>query len=352
MLTNNRKTGANSTYAQVGTTEGSERTELLHNFADGVTGRWFFFAAQCIAAKRYAQPKSTSQPTMVKRILIILISGLVSSISYGQTLACENLAKQLYEEQAGSIFHVKSIFRFRYDSIPLDYYCIGKYFSQRDIDSNIFLIQTDDGSFNNSENLWKVCRYESYGFNFHNPIDFIQDNYSLYYNMFTEFIKGYNEISEAYLKAKIGDSAFAHLNDIPKGYFNPQNFLYEKLQGNYKRFFHVDIINNTTINVKLMVDSLFKEYPQFVLKVDYEIAECEIANHDDKDFSCGELHLMDNKEIKETGFRVTKSFNDLYRFKISFRFDHKAIAAEGKYDWCELMDRRTYAYHLYLTAKK
>ena len=282
---------------------------------------------------------------MLKPTFILLISGLVSSISYGQILACDNLAKQLYEEP------VKSIFRF--DSIPSEtYFCIGKYFAQRDIDRNIFLIQTIDPTFDNTENLWKVCRYESYGFSFHCAIDFVQDNYSYYQDKFTMFIEGYNEISEAYLKAKIGDSVFAHLNDIPKGYFNPEKFLYENFQGSYERFFHMDIINDTTINVKLMVDSLFKEYPQFVLKVDYEITECKIAHHSDKDFSCGELHLMDYREIKETGFRVTKSFNDLYRFKISFRFDHKAIAAEGNYDWCELMDRRTNAYHLYLRAKK
>jgi hypothetical protein len=50
-----RKTAGNSTYAQVGTTEGSERTEFFRSFVDGSTGRWFSFAAQCIAAKRYLQ---------------------------------------------------------------------------------------------------------------------------------------------------------------------------------------------------------------------------------------------------------------------------------------------------------
>ncbi|MBK8055729.1 MAG: hypothetical protein IPK35_21255 [Saprospiraceae bacterium] len=48
-------TTANSTYAQVGTTEGSERTEFFRSFVDGVTGLKFSFAAQCIAAKRYKQ---------------------------------------------------------------------------------------------------------------------------------------------------------------------------------------------------------------------------------------------------------------------------------------------------------
>src|SRR4249920_982628 len=116
---------------------------------------------------------------MLKRTFILLISGLVSSISYGQTLACENLAKQLYEEPVKSIF--------RYDSIPSDYFCIGKYFAQRDIDRNIFLIQTYDHFFNNRENLWKTCLYKSYGFSFHCTIDFVQNNYSFYSNMFTGF---------------------------------------------------------------------------------------------------------------------------------------------------------------------
>jgi len=47
------KTAAhNSTYAQVGTTEGNERTEFFRSFVDGATGQWFSFAAQCIAANR------------------------------------------------------------------------------------------------------------------------------------------------------------------------------------------------------------------------------------------------------------------------------------------------------------
>ena len=51
---NKKITAGNSTYAQVGTTEGCERTKFFRSFVDGVTGQWFFFAALCIAAKRCA----------------------------------------------------------------------------------------------------------------------------------------------------------------------------------------------------------------------------------------------------------------------------------------------------------
>lgn len=50
-----RITAANSTYAQVGTTEGSERTELFRSFVAGVTGQYFIFAALRIAARRWWQ---------------------------------------------------------------------------------------------------------------------------------------------------------------------------------------------------------------------------------------------------------------------------------------------------------
>ena len=52
-MTFKKNTAPNSTYAQVGRTEVSERTELFRSFVDSETGQKFSFAAQCIAANRY-----------------------------------------------------------------------------------------------------------------------------------------------------------------------------------------------------------------------------------------------------------------------------------------------------------
>lgn len=225
-----------------------------------------------------------------------------------------------------------------YDSIPPDtYYCLGKYFAQRDIDKKVFLIQT----YGNPEwaNPCKVCRYKSYGFSFDYHFDIILDNVS-------KFIEGYNEISETYLKAKIGDSAYAHLDDIPKNYFNPREVLNKNLENeNHQKLFDIDIINDTIINVKLIVDSLFKDYPQFLTKVIYEITDFNYKNK-----TPGQTQLMNYEQIKETGFRLREKSNDKYYFKINF--DFSAIASEEKSCWCALMDEKKYSYIIPLTVKR
>lgn len=266
---------------------------------------------------------------MIKGIYILLIFGLVSSYTYGQTLSCEKLAKQMEADSIKSIWN--------YDSIPPDtYYCLGKYFAQRDIRKEVFLIQT----YGNPDwsNPCTVCRYKSYGFSFYYHFDIILENV-------TEFIEGYNEISEAYLKAKIGDSAFAHINDIPNEYFNPREVLTKTLgNGEHKKYLDIAIINDTTINVKLIVDSLFKEYPQFLPKVVYHINDYNFQSK-----TPGQTQILDYKQIQTVGFRLTEKSNDKYYFKISF--DFKAIANEEKYCWCALRDEKEYSYIIPLTIK-
>lgn len=224
-----------------------------------------------------------------------------------------------------------------YDSIPPDiYYCLGKYFAKRDLDNKIFLIQTYGNP--DWENSCKVCRYKSYGFSF-------QYHWDIIYDTKTKFIEGYNEVSEAYLKAKIGDSAFAHIDDIPKDYFSPRDVLTKNLDnGKHQYLLDIEMISDTTINVKLIVDSLFKEYPQFVTKVVYHISDFTFKNK-----TPGQTQILDYKQIQNVGFLLTEKSNDKYYFQI--KFDFKAIANEEKYCWCDLMHEKEYSYMIPLTIK-
>lgn len=225
-----------------------------------------------------------------------------------------------------------------YDSISPDtYYCLGKYFAQRDLDKKVFLIQTYGSPEWASPCI--VCRYKSYGFTFYYHFDIILENV-------TKFIEGYNEISKAHLKATIGDSAFTHLDDIPKGYFNPREVLSNKIgNGDHNKYFDVSIINDTTINVKLIVDSLFKDFPQFLSKLVYSITDYNYKNK-----TPGQIQVLNYNQIKETGFRLTEKSNDKYYFKISF--DFKGAANEEKFCWCSLMDDKQYSYVIPLTVKQ
>lgn len=264
---------------------------------------------------------------MIKRIYILLIFGHVSFFTFGQMLTCEKLAKQMEANTTKSIWN--------YDSIPPDIYnCLGMYFAQRDIEKKVFLIHTY--GLAKWTNPCIVCRYRSYGYSFYYHEDIILDNV-------TNFIEGYNEISEAYLKDKVGDSEFLHLNVIPKENFNPTEVLTKNLNnGDHQRFFDIDIINDTTINVKLVVDSLFKDYPQFLSKIVYDIA-------DYKNESPRQTQKMNYQQIKDVGFRLTEKSNDTYFFKINF--DFKALASEEKYCWCAIMDKMEYSFIIPLKVK-
>lgn len=224
-----------------------------------------------------------------------------------------------------------------YDNIPSDtYYCLGKYFAQRDINKNLFLIHTY--GLPEWANPCIICRYKSYGFCFYYHDDIILEN-------ITKFIDGYNEIAKQYLKTKIGDSTFAHLDDIPNNYFNPSEVLEKALgNGDHKKYLDITIINDTTINVKLIVDSLFKDYPQFLMKIGYNINDLNF-----KSKTPGQTQTFDYKQIQTMGFHLTEKSNDKYYFKINF--DFKGIANENRYCWCALMDEKKYSYVIPLTIK-
>lgn len=237
-------------------------------------------------------------------------------------MSCDELAKQIEKDTTKTIWSYNNI-------SPDTYYCLGKYFAQKDIENEIYIIQT----YGSPE--WadpcRICGYKSYGISFHYLFDIIIESE-------TRFIEGYNEVSKAYLKSKIGDSAFAKLNETSESNFNPRMFISEAFGGrNIKRYTDISIINDTLINVKLKIDSVYKEYPQIKTKVKYKISAYNAKNK-----KMESEQIFDYKEIQTIGFYVTKGFKNRYIFEINF--DFKDIANLEGFCWCPSMNYINYGY--------
>jgi len=213
------------------------------------------------------------------------------------------------------------------------YHCLGQYLAQRDINNNIFLIQ----SYGLSEwsNPCIVCRYKSHGFQFHYLEDIIEDN-------ITSFIEGYNEISKDYLKNQIGDSAYTHINDVPKEYFNPVEFINESLSSaNMKRPYSHTVVNDSIINVRFTFDSFFKDNTYILSKTIFTIEEFN-GSGDTTTLT------LNYEQLKEKGVQVKEKHRNKYTFKITFDFN--ALESEERYCWCGLPNERIARFRIPITT--
>jgi len=267
---------------------------------------------------------------MNRQIYIILLLLLTGCTTSRQIPPCEELAKQMIADSTKAIWE--------YDSLsPETYFCLGKYFAQRDLDNKIFKIQTF--GYPSYENPCSDCNYEFYGFKFEHQGDANWEGRS-------EYSEGYNETSLSYLKKKIGDSAFKHLDDIPEHYFNPKAVILENFgKGENPKLYIIDIINDTTINVKLMVDSIFKDFPLLLEKIVYHVSDYDFKNR-----KAGEVKVLNFAQIRETGIRLTESTKDKYYLKIDF--DFRSLVDQEKYCWCALLDPKEYSYLIPLIVRK
>ena len=259
---------------------------------------------------------------MQVRTLLFLL--FIFHSSFGQRLQCDSIAKKLRSDTTKSIFdHV--------EIDPTTFYCLGKHFAQQDIAEGLFLIHTYGSPDWNDP--CSVCRYKDLGF------DFVY-HYDIVCETKTSFIKGYSEVSETYLKRKIGDSAYSNLNKVHKNYFNPQTFINENFEGlSFQNNIKAEKVNDTQICVKLLIDSFYKNFKQFAPFVKYEIA-------DDKTRKPTWYSYI---ELKEKGFILNKKSYQKYRFKI--RFDFSEIAKHQSYCKCALTDKSQYIYIIPLIFK-
>jgi hypothetical protein len=238
--------------------------------------------------------------------LILIFIGV-----HSKAQSLEDSAHQIADDTSNSFW--------KHNVSPKIYYLVGKIQAKRDLDNGIFLIQTYGNP--GAEKPCSACRYENYGFKFVYHWDIVYDTK-------TEFIEGYNEVSQAYLKAKIGANAFARIDQLPGHYFDPaevlRQFNYSK---NRRRFYLIDVLNDSTIRVKLKVDSIFKDYPTLVKKIAYSI----------KSFSPDPIfkdsvQVLSYEKMKRTGFVVNK--NAKGEFSYSITYDLSQLPADKLFCGC------------------
>ncbi|MFN6377771.1 MAG: hypothetical protein ACK4WD_00745 [Flavobacteriales bacterium] len=259
------------------------------------------------------------------QIFALLLCTLLCAGCYGQTTTCENVIKDIETNQTKSIWS--------YDNLtPETYHCLGQYFANRDIKNNIFLIQSY--GLPDYSHPCVVCRFKSYGYGFYYHQDIIEDK-------ITNFIEGYNVISKEYLKNQIGDSTFAHLNDIPKEYFNPSEIIIESLSSaNVNKPYTYNVITDSIINVRFNLDSLFKHHSSIPSKIIFKIEEFSDSSNITK-------LTLNYEQIKEKGFQVQRKLKNRYSFKITF--DFSALENEERFCWCGLPNEKFTTFRIPIT---
>ena len=263
---------------------------------------------------------------MTMKILpgIYLVCVMMGSPAFGQQPDCLKLALEIRADTTKSIWDYRNI-------NPKTCYCLGQIFAQWDLDKKIYRLQSF--GFPDFNDPCTVCIYKKYGFEFAYQGDVITEP-------MTRYMEGYNEVVNGYLKSKIGDSAFLHLDDTPETYFNPRDFI-NKNFGDHRRgnLFITEIITDTVINVKLITDSLFRDYPQYGEKVSYLLTDFVYKTIIDSNEQGTRLNY---REFKEIGFRLTKKKNNHYFMKIEFDFSN--LVNDEPYCWCALSDPEEYSY--------
>jgi hypothetical protein len=114
--------------------------------------------------------------------------------------------------------------------------------------------------------------------------------------------------------------------------------------GDAKRLFDIDAINDSTINVKLIVDSLFKNNPQLLTKAVYRVTDYVFKQKTNQ-----HAQVLNFREISEIGFRLSERTNDKYILKIDFEFEDTFNKEE--YCWCGLMNEKEYGFVIPFTVK-
>jgi len=241
---------------------------------------------------------TSKQPTTVQiRYYILTTFMFIGSTSYGQTF--KQTAFKIAQDTTKSIWSHKVKSKV--------YYYVGKIIAQKDIKNGVFLIQTYGNP--DWENPCLVCPYEKYGFKF-------QYHWDIVYDTKTEFIKGYNQVSKAYLKNKIGAQAYSRLKHVPKDYFNPQAMISDLLSSKDKQqLYDGEIINDTTVALKIIVDTLFRKYPEILNKIIFHVKDLKLKTGDREKYQ-----TLDFQHMKDSGFIVTRDKEGKCSFAIKFDF--------------------------------
>ncbi|HEX6432143.1 MAG TPA: hypothetical protein VF008_30840 [Niastella sp.] len=230
----------------------------------------------------------------MKYLYPLLILLFVQLTGVAQTI--EQIALRIADDTATAIW--------KHKVDPKIYYKVGKIIAERDIKKHIYLIQTYGNP--DHEKPCSVCAWERYGFK-------LEYNWDIVFDEKTNFIEGYNEVSKAYLKSMIGDSAYAVI-EKPTDNFDPEALLSNfKYSSNRQKFYDIEVENKNAIRIKLKVDSIFKGYPSLVEKIVYNIT-ASTYNAKSKD----SMMALTYQQMKQSGFVVHKNIRGDFAYYITF----------------------------------
>lgn len=256
---------------------------------------------------------------------LLLLALFLSTSAAAQKLPCEALGKRLAADTGRTPWYFSDL---NEDSC----HCLGRYFARQDSARKVYKILTY-GSADMTTDPCRVCRYEDKDFRFEYYHDIVSD-------CLTQYMEGYNAVSRAELKRRMGDSAYAKIDEPPVHYFNPRGLLNQAFSsGNTAKYLRVQRLDSVTVMAKLEMDSLFRQYPQFLPKIVYHVSDDRQNN----------LQTLDYRQMKENGCRLTQKPGQRYFLKIVF--DFTGIADEEPYCRCALTDKNAYGYILPVTVK-
>lgn len=241
----------------------------------------------------------------MKGYLSLLALVLSSFFSFGQTQKQPSV--QNCEEIGNEILLDSNLNVWTYPNLSLnDYYCLGQFFANWDLQNGNYLIQTYGSP--EYKNTCLLCNYEEYGIYFFYHFDIIIDSR-------TQFIKGYNEISKLKIKEKFGDSIFVELDFIDSNLISPQKVLDYLLNEEKYSYLNVTVINDTICNVKLNLDVIENQFSldlsELRIKVEDVIYKTETKS-------------VLYREMKENGILLRERSNNKYF--LSLEFDFRSIA--------------------------
>lgn len=208
------------------------------------------------------------------------------------------MAAEIYSDSTKNIWS--------YQKLELeDYFCLGQKFAEWDIEQGHLIIQTYGSP--EYQNACRLCNYENAGISFYYHFNIIEESH-------TEFISGYNQVSEPYLQAKLGHNIFDSLNLYDSNKVTPHEvFELIQLDTNFT-FLNITSINDTLINVKMDLDSISRK-----LKLGLNMLSIKVIDV----FQEMESQTYKYSELKTAGVLINKHSRG--KFYLTYQLDFNQV---------------------------
>jgi hypothetical protein len=215
------------------------------------------------------------------------------------SLTCIKIAQELEQDSTLSIW--------TYPGLKTnDYYCLGKYFADRDISLGIYYIITLG-----NESYVNHCRLLTYK----------KYNIQEYWigKMFTEerinFLEGYNYVVKNYFKEKLGYELYNSIFSIDTTKINPYEIYKELSKYQKEDYVSASFVNDSCINIKINLRLIETKFD-----INLDSLYIMILTFRSNGLSS---EIIDYKTIKNNGFQLKISEDGNFWFRTIF--DFKAV---------------------------